>query len=121
MTPSDLTTSRLDSIADPRTLLAGLFEHSPVAFQVYRADGHSMLVNQAFRDLFQSEPPPEYNLFRDEVAARTGQQALVLRAFAGETISLPPFWYDTRELEHVNRPEGRRAAIQLTMFPLFDA
>ena len=73
MTPSDLTTSRLDSIADPRTLLVGLFEHSPVAFQVYRADGHSLLVNQAFRELFQSEPPPEYNILLDPLAAGTAR------------------------------------------------
>jgi diguanylate cyclase (GGDEF)-like protein/PAS domain S-box-containing protein len=121
MTPSDLTTSRLDSIADPRTLLAGLFEHSPVAFQVYRADGHSLLVNQAFRELFQSEPPPEYNILLDPLAAETGQAALVRRAFAGETISLPPFWFDPRERTVIDQREGRRVAIELTMFPLFDA
>jgi PAS domain-containing protein len=121
MTPSDLTTSRLDSIADPRTLLAGLFEHSPVAFQVYRADGHCLLVNQAFRELFQSEPPPEFNILLDPLAAKTGQADLVRRAFAGETINLPPFWFDPRELTTIDQREGRRVAIELTMFPLFDA
>src|SRR6185436_14041470 len=97
MTPDTLINSRLDSIADPRTSLAGLFEHSPVAFQVYRADGHCLLVNQAFRELFQSEPPPEYNVLLDPLAADTGQAALVRRAFAGETINLPAFWFDPRD------------------------
>ena len=121
MTTDNPISSRLDSIADPRTLLAGLFEHSPVAFQVYRADGHSLLVNQAFRDLFQSEPPPEYNILLDPLAAETGQAALVRRAFAGETINLPPFWFDPRETTIIDQREGRRVAIELTMFPLFDA
>ena len=115
------SSSRLDSIEDPRTLLAGLFEHSPVAFQVYRADGHCLLVNQAFRELFQSEPPPEYNILTDDIAIRDGKQALVRRAFAGETIRLPPFWFDPRELTTIDQREGRRVAIELTMFPLFDA
>ncbi len=121
MTPDTLINSRLDSIADPRTLLAGLFEHSPVAFQIYRADGHSMLVNQAFRELFQSEPPPEHSILTDEVAAKSGQLDLVLRAFAGETIHLPPFWYDPRETTNFEQREGRLVAIEATMFPLFDA
>ena len=119
--PDKLINSRLDSIADPRTLLAGLFEHSPVAFQVYRADGHCLLVNQAFRELFRSEPPPEYNILLDPLAAETGQAALVRRAFAGETIHLPPFWFDPRETTVIDQREGRRVAIALTMFPLFDA
>jgi two-component system, cell cycle sensor histidine kinase and response regulator CckA len=120
MTTHELTNSRLASIADPRTLLAGLFEHSPVAFQVYRADGHCLLVNQAFRELFQSEPPPEYSILLDPLAAETGQAALVRRAFAGETIRLPPFWFDPRETTVIDQREGRRVAIEMTMFPLFD-
>src|SRR5450432_412410 len=112
MTTDALTNkSRLDSIEDPRTLLAGLFENSPVAFQVYRADGQCLLVNQAFRELFQSEPPPEYNIFNDDIAARNGQQGLIRRAFAGETISVPPFWYDPRELTSIDQREGRRVAV----------
>ena len=73
--------SALDSIDDPRTLLGGLFEHSPVAYQIFRADGHSLLVNQAFRKLFGSEPPPGYNIFNDEIAEKTGIQGLIRRAF----------------------------------------
>ena len=111
--------SALDAIDDPRTLLLGLFEHAPVAFQIYRADGHCMVVNQAFRDLFGSEPPPEYNIFED--AAEKGLQDLVRRGFAGETVAVPPFWYDPRELKHVNQPEGRRVGIEMTMFPLHNA
>jgi PAS domain S-box-containing protein len=108
----------LDAIADPRALLTGLFELAPVAFQVYRADGHCLLVNDAFRRLFGSEPPPEYNLFHDDILARQGFLDLVRRAFAGETVQLPPHWYDPRELEQLEVREGRRVAISVTLFPL---
>ena len=52
---SRLTISNLNAIADPRALLQGLFENSPVAFLVYRVDGSCLLVNPAYRALFGGE------------------------------------------------------------------
>src|SRR5262245_42684303 len=109
---------RLGSISDPRALLEGLFEQSPVAFQIYRADGHCLLVNQAFRDLFGAEPPPEYNILEDELLEELGFRDLVRRAFAGETIHAPALWYDSRDRRHVHLREGRRVGIEATAFPL---
>jgi PAS domain S-box-containing protein len=111
---------RLGQISDPLTLLAGLFVHSPVGFQIYNADGHCLLVNQAFRDLFGTEPPPEYNVLNDEIALKNGVLPLIRRAFAGETVHLPTVWYDARQLQQVRLTEGRRIAMQSTFFPLFD-
>ena len=113
--------ARLASVADPLALLVGLFAHSPVAFQIYAADGRSLLVNDAFRRLFGSEPPPEYNVFADDILARQGLGGFVRRAFAGETVRIPPLYYDPRELAQVAVKEGRRAAIEVTLFPLLDA
>jgi PAS domain S-box-containing protein len=110
---------RLRQVADPVALLEGLFAYAPVGFQIYRSDGHCLLTNQAFRDLFGSEPPPEYNVLEDEVAARAGVRELTRRAFAGETITTPPFWYDPREQPEPIRPStGRRCAVSVTTFPL---
>jgi PAS domain S-box-containing protein len=105
----------LDAIDDPRGFLSGLLEHAPVAFQVYRADGHCLLVNRAFRDLFGAAPPPEYNVLKDDVLERQGFLDLVRRAFAGET-----GWYDPRELRQLEVREGRRVGIEVTLFPLRD-
>ena len=113
--------ARLGPVSDVKALLEGLFAFAPVAFQIYTEQGHSLAVNQAFRDLFRSEPPPTYSIFEDEIVARQGYAQLVRRAFAGETISMPPFWYDPRELTHVKVVEARRVAIQVTLFPLRDA
>jgi hypothetical protein len=77
--------AELSGIDDPAALLAGLFSHAPVGFQIYTADGYSILTNPKFREIFGSAPPPGYNALRDEQAARTGVLDLIRRAFAGET------------------------------------
>jgi signal transduction histidine kinase len=110
---------RLAGISDPVRLLQGIFAYAPIGLQVYKADGHCLLTNKAFRDLFGSEPPPEYNVLRDEIAEKQGLLGLAKRAFAGETVQTPTFWYDPRELQQVHVTEGRRVAISLTLMPLF--
>ena len=111
----------LRSVPDPVALLEGMFVHAPVAYQIYSPDGHSLLVNQAFLELFGSEPPPEYSVLEDEVADATGQLSILKRAFRGETVETTPTWYDPRELKKVNVTEGRRCAMICSAFPLFDA
>src|SRR4051794_25334782 len=119
MQRSEEIRARLRSIADPVELLESIFEYAPVGFQIYTPDGHSRLTNQAFLELFGSEPPPEYNILSDEIARERGVLDLVHRAFAGETISVPVIWYDPRELRQVRVEEGRRVAIESTFIPLF--
>jgi two-component system cell cycle sensor histidine kinase/response regulator CckA len=111
---------QLSQVDDPRALLEGLFANAPVALQIYKADGHCLLSNQAFRDLFGSEPPPDYNVFKDDILAGEGMAPLITRAFAGETIHLPTVWYDPRELRQVRVTDARRVAVASTFLPLFD-
>jgi PAS domain S-box-containing protein len=120
--PPDLDHIRaiLARIPDPLAVLERLFAFAPVGFQIYEASGRSILVNQAFIELFGSEPPPEYNVLRDEIAAKQGVLDLIRRAFQGETIQVPPIWYDPRELTQVKVEKGNRAAISATFFPLHD-
>ncbi len=96
------------TIADPRVLLEGLFEHAPVAFQVLSSEGRSVLVNRAFRDLFGAAPAEEYNVFEDEALEKRGFLDDVRRAFAGETVEATPHWHD-----HVG--------LEVTLFPLGSA
>jgi signal transduction histidine kinase/CheY-like chemotaxis protein len=110
--------AHLEGLGDPVALLESIFAFAPVGFQIFRMDGRSLVVNDAFRRLFGVEPPPDYNVLHDEIAARAGVLNLIHRAFAGETIRVPATWYDPRELEHVRVTEGRRVAIEATFFPL---
>ncbi len=112
---------QLGTVSDPVHLLEGLFAFAPVGFQIYDASGHSVVVNKAFRELFGSEPPPDYNILEDDLAEKQGLTAQIKRAFAGETVHLPAFWYDPRELTSVTVTEGRRVAIEMTLLPLRDA
>jgi PAS domain-containing protein len=108
----------LGEVGDPRVLLEEMFAHVPVALQVYDVSGRSLLVNGAFVELFGAAPPPDYDVFKDEILERQGLSDLVRRAFAGETVRVPPHWYDPRELRHVQVKEGKRVAIEITLFPL---
>ncbi|HZR07094.1 MAG TPA: ATP-binding protein [Myxococcales bacterium] len=108
----------LAEIDDPVALLESLFAFAPVGLQIFEASGRSILVNQAFLDLFGSEPPPGYNVLHDEIAAERGILDLIRRAFAGETIHTPPIWYDPRELSHVEVDVGNRVAMSASFVPL---
>jgi light-regulated signal transduction histidine kinase (bacteriophytochrome) len=88
---------------------------------VWSADGHALLTNTAFMDLFHAEPPPEYNVLEDDLLAANGMLALFQRAFRGETVHVPTFWYDPRDLKIITVRQGRRVAISMTIFPLFKA
>jgi signal transduction histidine kinase len=112
---------KLAAIPGSAIILEALFALAPVGFQIYDASGRCLLVNQAFRDFFGSEPPPEYNIRRDEIVAASGMLDLIDRAFAGEVTHTPPLWYDPRELRQVAVTEGRRVGIETTFFPLRDA
>ncbi len=111
----------LRAVSDPMGMLESIFAYAPFGLQVYSAVGQSLLVNRTFRAMFGSEPPPEYNVFKDEVLARAGILPLIRRGFAGELMRIPPLWYDPRELEHVEVTEAKRVAIETWVVPLFDS
>ncbi len=110
---------RLRSVADPTGFLINLFAHAPVGFAVWSADGTPLLTNAAFLAIFGSEPPPGYNVLRDNQLRDSGMLALFERAFAGETVHVPTLWFDPRDITTVEVKEGKRVAISMTIFPLF--
>jgi signal transduction histidine kinase len=111
--------NELAQVADPASLLETLFAEAPVAFAIAHVDGRCLVVNRAFVALFGSSPPPDYNIFQDELVAAQGLLPYVERAFGGEPVVVPAFWYDAGELAHVP-VEGRRVAIEVSMTPLTD-
>ena len=105
------------TLDDAAGVFAAAFESSPVGMQLYDAAGHSVVVNDAFRRLFGSEPPPEYCVLEDDVARAAGILGEIQRAFRGDVVTLPPTWYDPRELRQVQITEGRRVGIRATFIP----
>ena len=98
-------------MTDSAALIEGIFAHAPVALQVYCAQGRCLLANQAFRELFGTP---------DDVAARHGMQDLVRRAFAGEVVHAPAFWYDApgAQPNRIAKGASRRVAVSASFFPL---
>lgn len=116
--PDEDLSALLASVGDGAALLRAVFTHTPTPFSVFGADGHLVAANRAYRAMFGSLPPPEYSIFRDEVCAALGITDLVRRAFAGEAVRTPAFWYDPRALSHVTVTDANRVAISCTVFPL---
>ena len=96
--------------ADPELLLGALFAEAPVAFAIAHMNGRCVAVNRAFCELFGAAPPASYNLFRDELVVAHGLAPHIERAFRGEPVVAPAFWYD----------DDRRVALELSITPLRD-
>ncbi|HEU5057232.1 MAG TPA: PAS domain S-box protein [Kofleriaceae bacterium] len=104
--------ARLREVSDAAALLGGIVEHSPVALQIYRADGVCLLCSPAFRELV-GEPPPDL-------------LEAVRRAFAGESVArfpqctVVPLRDREGAVEHVavvfrNLEDERRLRLQATV------
>jgi len=101
-------------------ILSALVETAPIAIAMWDMDGRVLLTNASMRSLFNSVPPPEYSIRNDSVLKKIGYADYVERAYDGETVHMPTFWYDPRELTEVAVPGGKRVAISVSLFPLFD-
>ncbi|HVY25852.1 MAG TPA: ATP-binding protein [Polyangiaceae bacterium] len=110
--------ARLRTVADPVRFLIDLFTLAPVGVAVWRADGQLLLTNPAFVDIFQVQPPPDYNLLKDELFVESGVRPLLERAFRGETVRVPMFIYGPSPRQLSAAGGGRRIAISMTLFPL---
>ena len=73
------------------------FLQSPVSMVVYDAAGRLLAVNPAFERLWGAsihDAPPDYCVLTDPQLESQGVLPLIRRAFAGETVTLPPVRYD---------------------------
>jgi PAS domain S-box-containing protein len=115
--PPELSVS-LAEVGDPAALLADLFALSPVPYGLFRADGRPVAFNPAYRAMFGTVPPPEYNLLTDPLVDRLGLRDALERARAGEASSAPPVLYDPWQLGLPLPPGTRAAVIACTLFPV---
>ncbi|MEW6778167.1 MAG: PAS domain S-box protein, partial [Bdellovibrionota bacterium] len=73
---------------------ASFFELSPVALRLCDPEGRTLSVNLIYRELFGGEPADGTNVLETGAAGRREDLPLLRRAFAGEPLCLPPFWYE---------------------------
>ncbi len=111
---------KLAAVDDPLSFLAGIFQRSPVAYQVYDAEGRCVLTNDSFRRLMGVDPPPGYRLLGSRTGGGHGMADLLRQALRGETVSAPTFWFDPHEVRSDPAPDARPVAVSCTAFPLQD-
>ena len=116
--PVEEMRGHLEALSDPAGVLASLIELSPAPLALYNPAGFCIRVNPAYRELFGHAPRADHELAKDEVLGRSGVLFWVHRAFSGETITTPTFWY-----QHAEPPgPGARSRVALSAraFPLLD-
>jgi two-component system, cell cycle sensor histidine kinase and response regulator CckA len=112
----------LDKLENPLKMMKSFAESAPIGVQIYNAEGYSLYVNPKHIQMFGAAPPPEYCCLYDENVAKAGHIGLVHRAFKGETVQLPAFWYDPRELPNFKdytATFGKKCAIETRLVPIF--
>jgi PAS domain S-box-containing protein len=84
-----------------------VFEQAPISMQLVALGGRTLLVNQAWEDLWQGTYGDglkqfvlggDYNLLTDPQLEEKGVTAYLRRAFAGESVRIPPILYDPNVL-----------------------
>jgi signal transduction histidine kinase len=116
---ADRLSATFAPVSDRPALLENLFAHAPIGLQICDGEGRSVLVNRAYLELFGAAPPAGYDVLSDEAMEPSVRDAL-RRALAGETVTIPPVWYDAHKLARTPAAVGRRVATQSTFLPLAD-
>ncbi len=91
-------------------------EQSPLAIQLFDANGQSVYVNPAWEKLWDvtAEQASHYNIFNDEQLALSGQLLAVQRAFAGETVVIGPAYLKLDLTHDVNM---HHKWVRIVMYP----
>ncbi|HEY2587949.1 MAG TPA: PAS domain S-box protein [Tepidisphaeraceae bacterium] len=100
------------------TRLRLLIEQAPVSIQTFFPDGRVRSVNRAWEQLFGVKVTdiPGYNVLEDAQLEQTGILPFVRRAFAGETLVIPPGPY----VPDRGRFAGRTLWLLAHMYPVTD-
>lgn len=96
-----------------------LVEQSSMATVVYDQDGRMVHANGAFGTLWQAtlaDVPADYRVTNDPQLAALGALPVVLRAFAGEPVTLPPIRYVPPASGLVGEPRH----VEARFFPIHD-
>jgi PAS domain S-box-containing protein len=96
-----------------------MFVHSPVPHLIFSVAGCLLACNPAYRELFGSEPPPDFNLLADEFSGHSGIADAARRALGGEAVRIGPIWY-RRAAAHADQHAGGRLAVECSVFPLLE-
>lgn len=100
-----------------------IFEQSPFSIQIFSPDGRTILVNSAYKKLWGIDDKfvnefilGKYNILQDPIIVGKNLMGYIQKAFSGEVVEMPPFYYDPAE---VGMP-GKAAWTVGLFYPLKD-
>lgn len=95
-----------------------LFEQSNLAIQIVDQNGHTLLVNRRWEELWgvSIEAVSNYNLLQDKQLIDRGVMPLIHKAFAGEAVVIPEFEYDRAAVPEVPGQSGK-VWVRTFMYP----
>jgi two-component system, cell cycle sensor histidine kinase and response regulator CckA len=107
-------------VADFALLAERLFHDTPLAFQIYGADGRCMLSNAAFQRMFAMNGPGDDDSSADSIGRQLLRDAIE-RALTGETVRLAIDNDQVCITDTTPSGEGLNNSVELIAFPLWDS
>lgn len=105
----DKVRTQMATVEDPARFLEGAFAFSPLGILVVNDQGHIVLANPAYRDIF-GESHPNYSIFEDDMFKGPGLQSEIKKVFDGALIDVPVVW------QAIN---GAKVGIKVQGYPVF--
>lgn len=98
------------------TRFRALVEQSPLSIQIYSKEGYCLQANTAWEELFDTprKSLEGYNILEDQQAVDRGMRPYIDRAFRGESVTIPPSYYDPA----ANGRKGRARWLRSFMYPI---
>lgn len=99
-----------------------LMRQSPSVIELYDREGTQIEVNHAYEELwgFPAEHTlHKFNLFESEEIKRTGLINYINKAYGGESVTVPPYEYDSSGRTEANGL-GRKRWLKTRIYPLKD-
>ncbi|UYP48536.1 hypothetical protein NEF87_004821 [Candidatus Lokiarchaeum ossiferum] len=105
---------------EERLMLGKIIENNPFAIAIFDAEGYYLHSNQAYKKMWECEPPDDYSIFTDPIIKSQGLLDGVNRAILnGDVYHSDDVYYNTHEL-NPNLP-NKEMYIRATIFSIFDA
>lgn len=109
-----------DALKESEERFSLLMHQSPSVIELYDLEGTQIEVNHAYEELwgFPAEHSINtFNLFRSEEVKKTGLIEYVQKAYEGETVTLPPFEFDTTGKTEADGL-GRKRWLKTRIYPI---
>jgi PAS domain S-box-containing protein len=111
-----------DALYESEKHFRSLIQQSPSAIELYDLNGLQIEVNHAYEELWgfpAKHTLNTFNLFSSEEVKKTGLIEYILKAYAGESVSVPPYEFDSSVPTEADGM-GKKRWLSTRIYPLKD-